>query len=350
MRRALTAQGRDRALARGALTVGLVALLHAGAALAREPVAIWYRSGEGCPDADAFLLELERRATPARLAGMGDPIDFVVTLGTDGSRGWGRVERQTERGTVALRELEAATCEAVAPSLALSLVLAIEPEAVPGAAPPPAPAPGAAPPVPGPTSEPAPAAPAASGTQRAGAAAGRAEPALALTWAAGAAVSMGTQLGAPAFGGGPFVELALRPGEAPLGLSPALRVSGFATLPRGVTEDVSAWLLGGRVEVCPWVVRFGAIELSPCAGAELAALEAEREAPDQPEDTSLWAALAGHGRAAWLVTGHLALEAQAGVSLALGRHDFIAETPPRVVARTDALGFTAGLGASVRFP
>src|SRR5262245_27065851 len=97
-----------------ALALYTCACLWTLSARAAEPVAIWYRSAEGCPDGAAFLLELERRATPARLAGMGDHIDFVVTLGADAARGWGRVERQTERGTVAIRELEAKSCDAVA--------------------------------------------------------------------------------------------------------------------------------------------------------------------------------------------------------------------------------------------
>jgi hypothetical protein len=295
---------------------------------AAEPVAVWYRSAEGCPDGSAFLRELERRATPARLAGMGDHIDFVVTLGADATRGWGRVERQTERGTVAIRELEAPTCDAVANGLALSLVLAVDPEATPSSPAAPDPRPHGADNAAAPDSDETPA-----------------------TWRAGVASSMWTLVGSkPSFGAGPFVEFAPVREEGLLGFDPVFRLGGFATLPSEVTKDVSAWLAGGRAEACPWVIGFAPIELSPCVGVELGALLARRDAPSDPRDRATWAALAAHGRLAWLITSRLALEAQAGIVAPFGRHDFLAETPPRAVARSRALGFSAGLGVSVHLP
>jgi hypothetical protein len=330
----------------------VVPFLWTGRTHAEEPIAVWYRSTEGCPDGSAFLLELERRATPARLAGMGDHIDFVVTLGADATRGWGRVERQTERGTVAIRELEAATCAAVASGLALSLVLAVDPNATrpdsPAAVPAPLSSSDAPPqPLPPPSTDSRPHWVDASADP----ASGEAQPAPSASWRAGVSGSIWTLVGdKPSFGGGPFAELALGAGTNALGLNPVFRLFGFATVPRDVTNDVAVWLLGGRAEICPWLAQLDALELSPCAGVELGALRAERNVPSQPRDTTTWAALAGHGRFAWLITGHLALEGQAGIVAPFGRHDFLAEAPVRVVARSSALGFSAGLGVRVRLP
>lgn len=92
------------------------------------PIRVWYRSSEGCPDGDRFvgrLSELGRRATLARV---GDRVDFVVTLAAEPEQSTGRLERQTERGTVAIRQLDASACSEVAEALALSLELALAPD------------------------------------------------------------------------------------------------------------------------------------------------------------------------------------------------------------------------------
>ena len=54
-------------------------------------------------------------------------MDFVVTLAVRSDASAGRLERQTERGTVAIREVESPACADVAEALALSLELALEP-------------------------------------------------------------------------------------------------------------------------------------------------------------------------------------------------------------------------------
>lgn len=54
-------------------------------------------------------------------------MDFVVTLIAEGGETVGRLERQTESGTVAIRELRDPHCTQVADALALSLALALEP-------------------------------------------------------------------------------------------------------------------------------------------------------------------------------------------------------------------------------
>lgn len=46
-----------------------------------EP-SIWYRTGDGCPDGASFLERLGGQSVPARLAAVGDHVDFVVTCPT----------------------------------------------------------------------------------------------------------------------------------------------------------------------------------------------------------------------------------------------------------------------------
>src|SRR4051812_9995401 len=97
-------------------------------ALARaEPPAVWYRASEACPSGAQFLEKLAENARHARLAQAGDHIDFVVTLVANRDETVGRLERQTNSGVVAIRELRDATCGQVADALALSLGLALTP-------------------------------------------------------------------------------------------------------------------------------------------------------------------------------------------------------------------------------
>ncbi|HEX7452962.1 MAG TPA: hypothetical protein VF294_11780, partial [Polyangiaceae bacterium] len=109
--------------------VGLLALVARSEVAAAEPphlAAVWYRAAAECPAGQDFLAKIDG-ATRAHLAQAGDHIDFVVTLLTSGNETVGRLERQTDGGTVAIRELRDATCERVADGLALSLGLALDP-------------------------------------------------------------------------------------------------------------------------------------------------------------------------------------------------------------------------------
>jgi hypothetical protein len=92
-----------------------------------QPAGIWYRSAEGCPTGPEFLERLRSAGVEARLAEAGDRVDFVVTLGASSGMSSGRLEKQTRSGTVAIRQLDGASCEQVAEALALSLALAREP-------------------------------------------------------------------------------------------------------------------------------------------------------------------------------------------------------------------------------
>src|SRR6188768_936177 len=94
-----------------------------------QPPSVWYRASEACPNGAQFLDKLAENSRRARLAQAGDHIDFVVTLVADSKQTVGRLERQTDSGIVAIRELHDATCEQVADALALSLGLALTPGA-----------------------------------------------------------------------------------------------------------------------------------------------------------------------------------------------------------------------------
>src|SRR5689334_11514042 len=100
-----------------------------------RPALVWYRSADGCPDGAAFLARLEARGVRARLADVGDPIDFVVTLGNGPEGARGLLERQTDTRTVAIRRLDGGTCEQVADAIALSLAVANTPRDEPDGAP-----------------------------------------------------------------------------------------------------------------------------------------------------------------------------------------------------------------------
>jgi hypothetical protein len=89
--------------------------------------SIWYRGQEGCPDAAGFLARVEARGIRARIAQVGDPIDFVVTIGKGAEQSRGLLERQTKSGVVAIRLLEGGSCEEIADGIALSLALASTP-------------------------------------------------------------------------------------------------------------------------------------------------------------------------------------------------------------------------------
>ena len=86
---------------------------------------IWYRSADGCPDGPDFSND-SRRAGSMRLAVVGEPIDFIVTLERrGGSRGL--LERQTKTEPSPSVDSTGA-CDEIADGLALSLSLARMPE------------------------------------------------------------------------------------------------------------------------------------------------------------------------------------------------------------------------------
>ncbi len=306
--------------------------------------AVWYRASAECPTGPEFLSKIADSQTRARLAQAGDHIDFVVTLLAGGGETVGRLERQTNGGTVAIRELRDATCGQVADALALSLGLALDPahiggEAVPELTPASAPviAPAESPtplPTPSPPSEVAPT-PLASPTPplvdhtqprpRSGRTGGA---------DAGVLTGLGTRT---MFRASAFLDFTRVTQQLSVRLA-VVGALGSSPTPFG---SVSRWLLAGRGELCPWRWGGARLGLSPCAGFELGVTSA---AVGGHSDQALWAAPWLGLRAALAVTSASRLEVGAGVLLPLVRgHIFYGAQP---LYQDEIIAFQAALGVS----
>lgn len=319
------------------------------------PVVIWFRSSEGCPDGPQFLPLLGERAGSARLAEAGDHIDFVVTLVADGPHSTGKLERQTQSGSVAIRQLDGESCDRVAEALALSLALAMGPEdpSVPvdpvepapqdaepaaAAADPPAPVPPvpAAPPPPAvapvPPTRPEPVVPPPAPPAR--------------RWWAGMQGGAITGVVPRAAGSvAAFVEVdRVAPGLLP---HLALRAAAAGVLGSADTEvgTVSQRIAAGRLEACPLGVDTNRVSLFlPCLAGEVgaASLSGTRR------DTAFWSGLGAHGRLRWRVAGPMAIEAQVGALLPLTRYDVYGRTG--LLFHTAPAGLSAAAGVSFGWP
>jgi hypothetical protein len=108
---------------------------HASRASRRSPssrraaggLRVWYRSSEGCPEGKAFIHLLDQLGRPAVLAGVGERVDFVVTVSDLGTESRGRLERQSHQQIVPIRDAVSTTCDEVADALALGIDRALEP-------------------------------------------------------------------------------------------------------------------------------------------------------------------------------------------------------------------------------
>ncbi|HKO52611.1 MAG TPA: hypothetical protein VJV79_33115 [Polyangiaceae bacterium] len=346
---------------------GLFSLVLATPAFAgSQPPAVWYRASEACPGGAQFLEKLAESSRKARLAQAGDHIDFVVTLVASGGETVGRLERQTNAGIVAIRELRDATCERVADALALSLSLALGPEpspAEPGAektsiipeavvavAPsstlesslPSTPTPASTTPLPVP---PAPNehAPAATVPQQL-------TPALERRWSVG--LDAGLMIGIstrPLPRAEAFVDF--RPASVHLLPRLSLRAgvvgaAGSSATPIG---PVRRWILAGRAEACPVAWSMGSFELRPCLAFELGATGASSEGEAGLDDRSIWAAPGAQLRLAFaLQPKWVWLEASGGAIVPLTRNEIFSGA--QSLYRDAPLVFHGNFGLSVRLP
>ncbi len=271
------------------------------------PVSIWYRSSEGCPDGAAFLGRLDELRRSARLASVGDRVDFVVTLAAESGKSSGRLERQTERGTVAIRDVGASECTEVAEALALSLDLALEPGAAVTLPVEVAPAPlsrdavpvEAVAPLVGPTYSEA------------------AEPAAVIGTAAEPPLRVGLQGTltsglSPALAGGAalFVEFGT------VARDPSARLSVHGSYGSGTSDNgrLETTLVAGRLEGCAFGWDGGMWSIRPCLGADAGLLSSAWSAEGGHRDSGPWVSALGLVRAAVRIGPHLVPEAQiAGV-------------------------------------
>jgi hypothetical protein len=326
------------------VALGSAALSAVGGARAEQgtPV-IWYRSSEGCPDGAAFIARLHGRAAGARLAEVNDRIDFVVTLGKNGEKSSGRLERQTAGSTVAIREIETDRCEDVADVLALTLTLALNPtsEAPNGALP--ASAAAAEPAIP-------PASPVPSLSRSEAVDAPRATENAKSVHDSDAHWLVGGRAGAvtgPTGALGPALGLFVehQPGIRGLpGASGRLAVSYART-----EDDIAFTTVAGGLEGCPIAVGGSTLELRPCLGVDLGAVTAEGLSSGGRSDTGTWLALEGLARMSWLVSSSFVLELEGGASLPLIQYSLASDAGVEL-HHADPIGFFGMLGGAARLP
>ena len=321
---------------------------------ALEP-SIWYRTGEGCPDGASFLERLESRGVRGHLAAVGDHVDFVVTLAVNGALSSGRLERQTNGGTIAIRQVEDARCEAVAEALALTLALTLDP-ALQDAPPPDPPEPEASPPNQALSAPPsAPAVMAASSQGGAVTSPVERAPPPAPTGERSSYVAerqggfrLGGASGAWDLFEGPWLFSLGAFGEVEAPASFAMPGATLRlVLQGGLRSDADAsaqvWLGAARVEACPWALGQDAVFLRPCAAVDAGAIGASAAGGD---DVAFWSAAAAHVRLSFEF-GSVVLEAQAGGIVPITHYEVTSASSRTTLEKTSDVGFAAGVGVSV---
>jgi hypothetical protein len=302
------------------------------------PVSIWYRSADGCPTASAFVERLAAHDVDATVARAGDRIDFVVTLGRDERGSSGSLERQSAQGTIAIRQVEAASCEAVADALVLTLALSADPAAT---APP---APVTSEPVVAPREPPpetrtpaavAPPSPADGGPRSAAVSETRA-------WlpSFGAHGSIGTlTAGAALIGGSAFIDV-----SAAAGWRPRARLS-FVTGFTAPSAALNVELFLGRLEGCP-ITLGRRLTFEPCVALDLGSLHAQNSETGGTSDAGFWSAAWGLVRGAYEPSPAWAVELEGGVSVPLSHYTLAGGEPRHTLSETQRV--TLGLAAGVR--
>jgi len=358
----------------GSCTAVLLALALPVSAQSPSPerAVLWYRSAGDCPDGAGFLARAGDRARLVRLAEAGDRADFVVSVTATPEGASGRLERQTDRGTVAIREFEAESCERVADVLALNLALALDPAR---RAPEAAGESSALPTGDGAAAEEPPTGDGAMGQKPAAAGEGGQRSEHGQTPAPAPNQPEATRVGPPekkadqaAAGPKPARWRVGVQGGALGGVSPELLARGAAfveldgafapTLPDMVLRaaavgavgssdtssgDVQQSLVAGRLDVCLAKIDGRVLSVSPCGAGEVGQVRAS----GTYRDSGLWAALGLHGRGLWMLGGPVALEAEVGAMYPLSRYEVHAGST--VLYRTALVGLSAVLGASVGF-
>jgi hypothetical protein len=362
-----------RLAARAACLVGILAVpCHA------EPpraAVVWYRSAEGCPDATEFLARLGDRASLARVAEAGDYVDFVVTLTATEQGSSGRLERQTQSGTVAIQEIRDRECARVADALALSLALALDPAApLVHRAPEPEPRVEAAP---GPSAAPARTAAAqpplqgSSGSRAVVVArSARAEPdrkppeppSRTLAWFVGAhgGLMTGITPDEVAVRGDLFAEMASSEARAANGSEthsfgpdasegPTLRLAAVISSSSPEYETVGTVrhsMAAGRADACWPSAGTTWIALRPCLALELGATAAVGSRRTGVADMAFWAALGALGRGRAWVSHVIGVEAEFGLVVPLRR--YIVGSAQGTLYENRRVGLAAAVGPVLR--
>jgi hypothetical protein len=332
---------------------------------ASKSAVLWYRGSEGCPDGAGFLARVGDRASLVRLADVGDRVDFVVNISVMPGGARGRLERETERGTVAIREFEDASCTSVADVLALNLALALDPEQQ--------------------TAEPAEplavdggadleaanegeTAGLAQGTRRQRSQHREVPPLVQKQPTSPRGLSPNEQEGQVSAGIQPTRWRVGLQGGVLGGVSPELLARGAAFLELGGALDswlpdlllraaavgaigsrdtsegaVRQSLWAGRLDICPVSVGGPILSLRPCGAGELGQMRASRA----HRDSSLWAALGVHFRGSWSLEESLSVEAELGAMFPLRRYEVSAGSS--VLYQSAPAGLSGVVGISIGF-
>lgn len=356
-------RGRRRhATARMAWWLAITAVASASGATAQD-TSVWYRSSGTCPEGSRWLERLAARGVAARLAQVGDRIDFVVTLGPDAEgRHAGVLQRQSEAGVVTIRTVTDADCALVADAIALSLTLAQhgdvnegEPVRGPDATPT-EPATERAEPV-APTPAEAPRARIESAPPKGD----RPPPTTVedhLAWSIdGAGLLQTGSLPAPLWGGRLGLGVAWQdagrqgvgwPGQGFVHPNASLSLLAAAGATDLDDQRARARLLAVAFGTCPLRLSLGDLGIYPCLGAQLGQLRIEAEGPFGRADTGVWFALELGLAASLQLFGPVSLRAGLHGVLPINRFELEYEGGRRY--RTPGLAARAEFGASVRFP
>ncbi len=328
-------------------SVGALALLAGMPSHAEEPAVLWYRSAEGCPDPGAFVRLLGDEASLVRLARAGDHIDFVVTFIAGDGTVSGRLERQTDAGTVAIREIDDAACDSVAGVLALGLQLALRGSEGPTANPPTegtasaigapeiavdAAAETAAPDAASP-SETAPGAPPdAATTPSNDAADGPTAPDVSpahldpsrTDWSLESLGGMTTeQIDRPAGFVGAFLNLQGLRGE-PFRRAARVGVLGSFAVRSTAEGPIEHGFLAARVDGCPLLLGSASVELWPCLAGEIGGVRARGARADGVTAGGVWVAVGADLSLRWRLTPGLGLAAGGGLVVPLSLYSLTA--------------------------
>ncbi len=334
----------------------------------KTPAVLWYRSSGDCPEGAEFLQLLGEGARNIRLAAAGDHVDFVVNLASEEGRAQGHLERQTARGTVAIREVEDPSCAQVAQVMALNLALAleggpateredstandaensaalaptatqpeegtvhrsIEEEATTSANE--AQGDGVSPP------------PKDEGTQRAESKPSAPPPKTGVTKSLG--LQAGTLSGlAPAtmFRGIIFFEASELLGSILPHASARLAAVGAATLSPTTENDVRESVIAGHLDLCPVGILRGRVSVRPCLSGELGTLTARAE----KSASVLFSALGVSGRAGLVLAGPWTMEAELGALFPLSRYEVVSDSKELYSSKSATI--SASIGTSITF-
>lgn len=316
----------------------------------RRSAVVWYRGAEGCPSSTEFLASLGGKA---RMAQAGDHIDFVVTLIATPSGTSGRLERQTEAGTVAIAEVEDPECRNVADAIVLTLSLAVHPPGAPSgitSTPTPRDRPGPAS-SPGPLSESHPGSP--PRTAETEPAAGSSRPSEPVPpapsrprWLLVAQGGISTVL-TPEIAAAGAVLLDFEPAAGAASGSYRIGALGLASSPEDPTVGrVDHWVAAARLAGCPVAIGRDPVTLMPCAVLDIGATGARAARATGLSASGQWLAVGGVARVRSWVSRGLAVEAELGAVVPLTRYE--TTSGDRTLYRTGSMGGWFTIGPAVR--